>query len=55
MIKIIKQKDYREVRKLPFCYICGKQFSGDNAQADRDHVPPESVFHKKHREPLTGP
>jgi hypothetical protein len=39
------------VRKLPFCYLCGQTFA-DSDDTDRDHVPPECIFPKEHREPL---
>jgi hypothetical protein len=55
VISIVRQKDCRDARKLSFCYLCGKSFSGDAAETDRDHVPPENVFLKEHREPLILP
>ena len=45
------QRAVRAVQKLSFCYICGKEFA-DQDVSDRDHVPPEAVFAKAHRQPL---
>ncbi len=43
MISLTTQKDAREVRDLPFCYICGNRF--DTADSiNYDHIPPESIF-----------
>jgi hypothetical protein len=36
-------KDFQLVRKLPFCYLCGRDFvPGD--EVNGDHVPPASAF-----------
>ena len=42
-IQVLTQQDVRPLRRLPFCYICGRQFSPDDVQND-DHVPPTSLF-----------
>ena len=49
MAKLATQKELRQVRKLPFCYLCGKPLM--NRDSTRDHVPPESIFAKKDRNP----
>lgn len=42
------QRALREVRNLPFCYLCGYLIRpGD--MANRDHVPPEALFEKDDR------
>jgi hypothetical protein len=43
MIELSQQKDFRKVRDLPFCYLCGKTFYKLDA-TNHDHVPPKSVF-----------
>lgn len=49
MISITTQSDAREIRNLPFCYICGIDFKeGDSI--NHDHVPPESIFGKQDRD-----
>lgn len=50
MRAITSHQHRQAVRKLPFCYLCGTFADGDNT--DRDHVPPECIFPKEHREPL---
>lgn len=43
MVSISTHQDCRTVQKLPFCYLCGKEFEpGD--ERTRDHLPPETVF-----------
>lgn len=42
-IQVLTQQDVRPLRRLPFCYICGRQFSPGDVQND-DHVPPTSLF-----------
>jgi hypothetical protein len=55
VISLKTQKDSRDVRNLPFCYICGNPFeAGDSI--NYDHVPPESIFDKPDRNfPLKPP
>lgn len=43
-------KDFQAVRKLPFCYICGKEFVEDDIKS-YDHVPPKNAFNAKDKEP----
>lgn len=43
MIAISTQKNLRKVRDLPFCYICGKQFTREDS-INHDHVPPRAIF-----------
>jgi hypothetical protein len=48
VISLTTQKDARDIRDLPFCYICGNLFEeGDSI--NHDHVPPESIFDKTDR------
>jgi len=42
------QKGAREVRDLPFCYLCGVKFDADST--NHDHVPPKRLFLKGHRD-----
>ena len=51
MVSLTTQSDLRNVRNLPFCYICGKQFAASD-QCDDDHVPPQAIFRKGDRLPL---
>lgn len=51
MVSLRTQKQFRAVRNLPFCYLCGKTFETDDI-TNYDHVPPESVFAKVDRIPL---
>ena len=54
MISLTAQKDFQPLRKLTFCYLCGKDFvAGDDI--DRDHVPAQSAIAKRDREPLLLP
>lgn len=50
MVAITDQKALREVRDLPFCYVCGRSFSRDD-QTNHDHVPAEACFDKTDRNP----
>src|SRR6266404_5351001 len=50
MASLRVQKDFRAVRYLPFCYLCGRAFV-DTDTADRDHVPPKSAFNSRDKEP----
>ena len=50
MVSLSTQKDFREVQRLPFCYVCGRDFLSTDVR-DRDHVPPKSVFAKGDRTP----
>ncbi len=43
MPALLTQQSAREVRDLPFCYLCGHEFVlGD--RKNHDHVPPKSIF-----------
>lgn len=43
MPSILDQRDARAVMKLPFCYICGREFAlGEDR--NRDHIPPQAAF-----------
>lgn len=44
-------RDFQAVRYLPFCYLCGRDFT-ENDDCDGDHVPPKTVFAKADRFPL---
>jgi hypothetical protein len=50
-VALLTQKDLQGVQRLPFCYLCGKQFI-DGDSINRDHVPPQSTFHRRDRQPL---
>jgi hypothetical protein len=54
MVSLLRQSDFRGVRKLPFCYLCGRDFVAGDSQ-NRDHVPPECIFGAPDREPLLLP
>lgn len=55
MPKILRQKQLRKVKSLPFCYLCGRSFSPKDPATD-DHVPPTSIFAKEDRDtPLILP
>lgn len=41
-------KDFQNVRKLTFCYLCGRDFGADDV-VDGDHVPPSCVFNARDR------
>lgn len=43
MADIVNQKQAREARKLPFCYICGNPLKTGEVR-DKDHVPPKNMF-----------
>ncbi len=45
----------RALKKLPFCYACGKQFTASDPSTD-DHVPPKACFAENDRDfPLQLP
>lgn len=50
MVILETQKDFRGVRRLPFCYLCGDWFVEADV-ADGDHVPPKAAFNARDREP----
>lgn len=43
MIELVTHKDLSRCQSLPFCYLCGKEFSPED-QVNRDHVPPKAIF-----------
>ena len=43
MPSLSTQQDFRDVQKLPFCYLCGKDFLAGDPRT-RDHLPPETAF-----------
>jgi hypothetical protein len=45
------QKDFRAIRRLPFCYLCGRDFVEDDLLSG-DHVPPQATFNARDREPV---
>ena len=49
MPHLTTQQDFRNVQKLPFCYLCGEQFKpGDDI--NRDHMPPSALFEQEDRD-----
>lgn len=48
MLRLRTQKDFRYVRSLPFCYLCGSALTGD---CNKDHSPPENIFLEGDRTP----
>lgn len=55
MPQLCTHKDFQAVGKLPFCYLCGKTFTGKFGK-NRDHVPPRSIFASQdYRPPLILP
>lgn len=54
MIELMYQKHFQPLQKLPFCYLCAREFCvGD--KINRDHIPPEAIFAKRDRDPLQLP
>lgn len=47
-IVLDSQTAFRPIQKLSFCYLCTRQFLGDE-DVDRDHVPPYKLFAKGDR------
>jgi hypothetical protein len=54
MVSLLGQSDFRSVQNLPFCYLCGHDFTPSDSK-NRDHVPPECIFAPLDREPLWLP
>jgi len=55
MPTIKTEHELKCLRRLSFCYLCGKPFGTDSTK-DRDHVPPRSLFAKTDRcQPLLLP
>ncbi len=51
MVSLLCQHDFQGVRKLPFCYLCGRDFAAGDI-VNRDHAPPTCIFLPGDREPL---
>jgi hypothetical protein len=51
MVSLVCQRDFRRVRKLQFCYLCGRGFATGEV-VNRDHVQPQCIFLPADREPL---
>jgi hypothetical protein len=52
---ISSPKSLRELRDLPFCYLCGRRFEAGSI-LNRDHIPPKSMFKQSDRlSPLIMP
>jgi len=43
-------RDFQNVRHLPFCYLCGRDFLATDS-VDWDHVPAKSAFNARDRSP----
>ena len=55
MAQLVTQRDMRALKKLPFCYACGKRFTTLNPATD-DHIPPKACFAENDRDfPLQLP
>lgn len=55
MPQLSTQQEFRHVRDLPFCYLCGKQFAPGDSR-NKDHLPPSSMFEQADRDiPLILP
>jgi len=50
MVALRVHKDFQQVRYLPFCYLCGRDFV-DEDEVDGDHVPPRAAFNARDKEP----
>jgi hypothetical protein len=48
MASLRVHRDFQAVRKLPFCYLCGRDFV-DGDEFDGDHVPPKAAFNTRDR------
>lgn len=48
LVSLTTQKEARQVRDLPFCYLCGMEFE-DEVAINHDHIPPESIFSRDDR------
>jgi hypothetical protein len=43
VLRLERQKDFRPVQELPFCYWCGRSFQSGE-EPSRDHVPAQACF-----------
>lgn len=50
MVSLLTQRDFRELQKLKFCYVCGCDFDPADVK-DRDHLPAKAVFAVPDRTP----
>lgn len=50
MIQLVSQKELGKSQGLDFCHSCGRGFSQAEPRT-KDHIPPESIFAKEHRNP----
>jgi hypothetical protein len=50
MVALRVHKDFQQVRYLPFCYLCGREFVKED-RVDGDHVPPKAAFNARDKEP----
>ncbi len=48
MVLLATQKDFQNIQKMPFCYVCGKDFVKGDSQ-NKDHVPEKAVFKSSDR------
>ncbi len=51
MVSLTVHKDFQGVRRLPFCYLCGRDFIEGDVR-DGDHVPPQATFNPRDRNPV---
>jgi hypothetical protein len=49
VVSLQVHKDFQAVQRLPFCYLCGREFV-DGDEVDGDHVPPKCAFRVRDRE-----
>jgi hypothetical protein len=55
VIVLDDQQAMRELQRLPFCYLCGRELAAGEP-CNRDHVPPTSIFAEADRDfPLILP
>jgi hypothetical protein len=50
MVALRVHRDFQQVRFLPFCYLCGREFVKED-RVDGDHVPPKAAFNARDKEP----
>lgn len=51
LVELVTQRSLRQVRDLPFCYLCGQAFCDADA-TNHDHLPPKTIFALEDRQPL---
>jgi hypothetical protein len=42
-ILLTSEKDFKVIKSLPFCYLCGQALTS-RLERDKDHVPPSGIF-----------